>query len=70
MREKVEEVLRKIRPSLGGTDAALIDFNEGIVKVKILTSSCAAGVPKDMALEILEDQLKEEVPEVKEVIAE
>jgi len=69
MREKVEAALNKIRPSLGGTDIALIDASEGIVKVKILISSCGPGMDKEMALETLEEMLKEQVPEVKEVVA-
>ena len=69
MREKVEAALNKIRPSLGGTDIALIDASEGIVKVKIFVSGCAPGLDKEVALETLEEMLKEQVPEVKEVVA-
>ena len=69
MREKVEAAIAKIRSSLRGTDVVLIDVNEGTVKVQILTSGCVAGIPKEIALEIVEEQLKEQVPEVKEVIA-
>lgn len=69
MREKVEAALAKIRPSLGGTDIALIDASKGTVKVKIFTSSCAPGVPKEIAVETVEELLMEEVPEIKEVIA-
>ena len=68
MREEVEAVLAKIRPILRGTDVVIIDLNEGIVKVKVLTSSCDTGVSREMTLEILEEQLKEQVPEIKEVI--
>ena len=69
MREKVEAALVKIRPILGGTDVVLMDLDEGIVKVRVLTSSCAAGMSPEMTIEILEEQLKELVPDVKEVIA-
>ena len=69
MREKVEAAIAKIRSSLKGTDVVLIDINEGIVKVQVLTSACAAGIPKEIAFEIFEEQLKEQVPEVKEVVA-
>lgn len=69
MLEKVEAALAKIRPTLGGTDVILIDLNENIVMVRVLKSSCAAGMPIEMTLELVEEQLKEEVPEIKEVIA-
>jgi len=69
MREKVEAAINKIRPGLGGTDIAFIDASDGIVKVKILISSCGPGMDKEMALEVLEDELKEQMPEVKEVVA-
>jgi len=69
MREKVEAAIAKIRSSLRGTDVILIDVKEGIVKVQILTSACASGIPEEIAFEIFEDQLKEQVPEVKEVVA-
>jgi Fe-S cluster biogenesis protein NfuA len=69
MREKVESAIAKIRSSLRGIDIILIDVREGIVKVHIFTSACASGIPEEIAFEMLEDQLREQVPEVKEVVA-
>lgn len=69
MREKVEAALAKIRSSFRGANVVLIDVNDGTVKVQILTSACVSGIPKDIALEIIEDRLKQQVPEVKEVVA-
>jgi Fe-S cluster biogenesis protein NfuA len=66
----VQEAIAKIKPSLRGTDVLLLDISGGVVKLKILTSSCGSGIPKEMAIEILEEQLKEELPEIEEVIAE
>jgi len=66
----VQAAIATIRPSLGGTDVVLIDISGGVVKLKILTSSCGPGIPKEMAIEILEEQLKEKVPEIEAVIAE
>ena len=45
MREKVEEILDMIRPSLvaDGGNVELIDVNDGVVKLK-LTGACA-GCP-------------------------
>ena len=74
MREKVEEALARIRPKLGGADIQLIDINEGIVTVQYFKQLAACQVKgrglmtKDIVFEIVEEQLKKEVPEVKEVM--
>ncbi len=70
VQEKVQEAVDKIKPSLRGTDVLLIDVSGGVAKLRILASSCSPGVPKEMASEILEEQLKEQVPEIKRVISE
>ncbi len=71
MRAKVEEVLNKIRPSLTahGGDVELIEVNAGVVKVK-LTGACAGCGMSTITLKMgVERILKQEVPEVKEVVA-
>ena len=71
MREKVEEVLNKIRPVLvrDGGDVELIEVNDGTVKVK-LTGACAGCPMSTMTLKMgIEKILKQEIPEIKEVIA-
>ncbi len=71
MREKVEEVLNKIRPSLkaDGGDVELIDVKEGIVSVK-LTGHCAHCPMSTMTLKNgIERILKEQISDVKEVVA-
>jgi len=71
MREKVEEVLDKIRPSLmsDGGDVELIDVTDGIVKVK-LTGACAGCPMSTLTLKMgIEQTLKQEIPEVKEVVS-
>ena len=73
MKEKVENALDKIRPSLqadgGGVDLVAVDEDTGIVKVQ-LTGACG-GCP--MATQTLkngiERVLKQEVPEVSEVVS-
>ncbi len=73
MKEKVERALDKIRPSLqadgGGVDLVAVDEDTGIVKVQ-LTGACG-GCP--MATQTLkngiERVLKQEVPEVSEVVS-
>ena len=71
MREKVEAVLAKIRPSLmrDGGDVELVDVNDGTVQVK-LTGACGDCPMATMTLKVgIERLLKQEIPEVKEVVA-
>ena len=72
MKEKVENALNKIRPSLraDGGDVELIEAGEdGVVKVK-LTGACGSCPMSQMTLKMgIEKILKEEIPEVKEVIS-
>jgi len=71
MREKVEAVLNKIRPSLmsDGGDVELIDVSDGTVKVK-LTGACAGCPMSTLTLKMgIEQVLKQEIPEVKRVVA-
>ena len=71
MKEKVQEVLQKIRPALqaDGGDVVLVDVGaDGIVKVK-LTGACGSCPMSTMTLKNgIERMLKQEVPEVKEVV--
>jgi len=71
MKEKVERALVRIRPALqaDGGDVELVDVNDGVVKVK-LTGACGGCPMATMTLRNgIERVLKEEVPEVKEVVA-
>jgi Fe-S cluster biogenesis protein NfuA len=71
MKEKVEAALTHIRPALqaDGGDVQLIDVNEGVVRVR-LTGACGGCPMATMTLRNgIERILKEEVPEVKEVVA-
>ena len=71
MQDKVAEVLNQIRPLLmkDGGDVELIEVNEGTVKVK-LTGACAGCPMSSMTLKMgIEKILKQEVPEIKEVVA-
>ena len=71
MREKIEAVLTQIRPALqaDGGDVELVDVNEGVVKLK-LTGACGSCPMATMTLQHgIERVLKEQIPEVKEVIA-
>lgn len=71
MREKVEEILKQIRPSLqaDGGDVELVDVVDGVVKLR-LQGSCAGCPMSQMTLAFgIERVLKEKLPEVKKVEA-
>ena len=72
MKEKVEIALSKIRPSLqaDGGDVELVEVTpDGVVKVR-LTGACGGCPMSQMTLKMgIERTLKEEVPELKEVVA-
>ena len=70
-RENVEAVLDKIRPSLmrDGGNVELVDVNDGTVQLR-LTGACAGCPMSTMTLKMgIERILKQEIPEVKEVVA-
>jgi len=70
MKEKVIEVMEKIRPMLqaDGGDCELVDVTvDGVVKVR-LTGACGSCPMSTMTLKMgIEKQLKQEIPEVKTV---
>jgi Fe-S cluster biogenesis protein NfuA len=71
MKDKVQEVLNVIRPSLqaDGGDVELVDVKDGIVSVK-LKGACAGCPMSTMTLKKgIERFLKEKISEVKEVVA-
>jgi len=71
MQEKVEEVLDKVRPVLvrDGGNVELVEVDGGIVKVK-LVGACAGCPMSTMTLKNgIERILKQEIPEVTEVVA-
>ena len=71
MRDRVEEVLNKIRPSLmaDGGNVELIAVDDGVVKVK-LTGACGGCPMATITLKMgIERILKQEIPKVKEVVA-
>jgi Fe-S cluster biogenesis protein NfuA len=71
MKEKVEEVLKQIRPSLqaDGGDVELVEVKDGVVKLR-LKGACAGCPMSQMTLAFgIEKALKERIPEVKRVEA-
>jgi len=71
MKEKVEQVIGKLRPMLqrDGGDIELVDVTDGVVKVR-LTGACGSCPMSMMTLKMgVENALKKEIPEVKQVVA-
>ncbi len=70
MKEKVQEVIEKIRPLLqrDGGDVELVDVNnDGVVKVR-LTGACVGCAMSQITLKQgIEKVLLNEIPEVKKV---
>ncbi len=72
MKEKVEEAIKDIKPSLraDGGDVELLEVTEeGIVKVRLM-GACSGCMMSQVTLKSgIENYLKQQVPEVKEVVA-
>jgi Fe-S cluster biogenesis protein NfuA len=69
MKERVQEVLNKIRPALqaDGGDVELVDVEGGVVKVR-LVGACAGCPMSQLTLANgVERVLKEQIPEVERV---
>jgi Fe-S cluster biogenesis protein NfuA len=70
MKEKVQNVINRIRPMLqaDGGDVELVDCVEGVVTVR-LKGACAGCPMSQMTLRNgIERTLKNEIPEVKSVV--
>jgi Fe-S cluster biogenesis protein NfuA len=72
IREKVEQALAKVRPALqaDGGDVELVDVtDDGIVKLKLM-GACGHCPMSTLTLKMgIERALKQQIPEVKEVVA-
>ena len=71
MREKVEAVLAQIRPALEahGGDVELVNVNEGVVTLSLKGACFGCPMATITLRQGIERMLKEQIPEVKEVIA-
>jgi len=72
MREKVEAILDKIRPHLqaDGGDVELVDVDgDGVVKVRLQGACMGCPMSTITLQQGIARILKEQIPEVKEVIA-
>lgn len=72
MKEQIEKSLEKIRPMLaadGGSVELVEVTDDGVVKLK-LTGSCGCCPMSQMTLKMgIERILKQDIPQIKEVIA-
>ncbi len=71
MREKIQAAIDRVRPALqaDGGDVELVEVKDGVVSVR-LTGACGGCPMATMTLKNgIESIIREEVPEVKEVVA-
>ena len=73
MKDKVQKTIEKIKPMLeadgGSVELLGVEEEKGVVKVK-LTGACGSCPHAAMTLKnVVERMIKEEVPEVKDVVA-
>jgi len=70
-KKQVEDVLAKVRPMLqrDGGDVELVDVEDGVVKVR-LTGACGGCPMATLTIKRgIEARLKEEIPDLKEVVS-
>ncbi|MBW2100765.1 MAG: NifU family protein [Deltaproteobacteria bacterium] len=69
MKEKVMEVLDKIRPALqaDGGNVELVDIEDGVVKVRLQGACVGCPMSQVTLKQGIEKFLKKEIPEVKSV---
>ena len=76
LKEKLEDILAKTQPSLGGADIKLMNVIQGVVTVQYHKppsnpSACHIDMTrtnKDIVHEVLKDQLRKAVPGFEKVI--
>ena len=71
MKEKIQIAIDRVRPTLqaDGGDVELVEVKDGVVSVR-LTGACGGCPMATMTLKNgIERVIREEVPEVKEVVA-
>jgi len=76
LKEMVENILTRIKPSLGGADVRLKDVDQGIITLEYYRplsnpSACHVDrtrITKEMVIEILEVHLKEVIPGFRKVV--
>jgi len=66
---KVERAMDKVRPALGVNIVELVEVSDGVAKIQVIPSSCSAGIPEETVIVLLGEQIMDELPEIKEVVA-
>jgi len=74
LRREVEKAIARIRPYIGLAIVELVDVSDGVARVRVIPHGCSAAhplyhIPEDMVLSVLEDQIREDVPEIRQVVA-
>jgi Fe-S cluster biogenesis protein NfuA len=72
MESKIQKIIEKMRPyvNMHGGDVEFVSLNDGIVKIKV-TGACAnCGLSKMTYNDMLGSMIKEEVPEIKDIVIE
>jgi Fe-S cluster biogenesis protein NfuA len=72
MKKKVQKIIDKVKPYIvmHGGDVSLLEIKDGIVKLKV-SGACAGCAMSDETFNyMLGGMIKEEIPEVKEIIIE
>ncbi len=67
--DRVERIIDKVRPALGVNIVELVEVSDGVVKVQVIPSSCSAGIAEETVIVLIEEQIKDELPEIKAVVA-
>ncbi|MCX5998556.1 MAG: NifU family protein [Chloroflexi bacterium] len=70
MQERVQRVIDMLKPAFAGTEVVLRSVRDGVVRVEIFASGCHGGPPKEATLAILQEEMKDQIPEVHEVVAD
>ena len=70
MRDRVQKVIDRLRPAFDTTEVTLLGVKDGIVRVQVFAPGCHGGPPKEATVAILEEELREEIPEIRRVEAD
>lgn len=70
MRERVQQVIDRLKPAFDTTEVVLLGVKDGVVKVQVFAPGCHGGPPREATLAILEEELQAEIPEIKGVVAD
>ncbi|MFH0804242.1 MAG: NifU family protein [Candidatus Zambryskibacteria bacterium] len=70
MQKKVQKIIEKMRPyiQMHGGDVSLVEIKDKIVKLKVSGACVGCGMADETFSGMLGGMIKEEVPEVKEVV--